>query len=370
MKTKIIYGLLSIGLIIIAFGVSSFLIKNKDKPDVDNSKQNNRYVKTSIPIIQESNSELSYRGRVTAYDQVSLAAEVSGKIMQGEVRFKTGQSFKKNDILLHIYSEDIEASLKSGKSSFLQTISIILPDLQVDYPEEYEKWNAFFQQVDPLKNLPELPAIQSNKEKVFLAANNVLASYYNLQKQEINLKRYTIRAPFDGSFKSVSKEIGAVCSPGAELASIIRTDKLEIIVAVFPKDLSWISDKDVVQISGHHENKLDAKIARISSNVDESTQSVNIYLHLDQNNKSTLLQGEYVDVTFNGMPISGFEIPREALVEGKYVYALQDQKLNKLAVNVIRQLSDSYIISGLNSSEKIVIESLTSIDQNVVYKSR
>lgn len=370
MKNTIIYGLLSAGLIIIAFTVSSFLINSKDKPKSDKGKQNNRYVKTAIPKVKETSSDLNYRGRVISYDQVSLAAEVSGKIMQGDIRFKTGQDFKKNDILLHIYSEDVEASLKSAKSSFLQTLSLILPDLQVDYPNEYEKWNSFFKLVDPLKELPELPNIDSNKEKVFLASNNVLASYYNLQKQEINLKRYTIRAPFNGSFKSVSKEIGAVCSPGAELASLIRSDKLEVIVSVFPKDLQWINNDENVQLKGHQNEIINAEVARVSSHVDENTQSVNVYLQLNQNNKSGLLQGEYVDVSFVGNSISGFEIPREALVDDAFVYQLQAEKLVKTPVTVIRKLDDSYIISGIDSTKEVVIESLTSINQNVIYKSR
>jgi len=128
---------------------------------------------------------------------------------------KTGESFNKNDIIIKIYSEDVEAALKSGKSSFLQTVSRILPDLKVDYKDQYDKWIAFLLSIDPEKPLPELPEINSDKERVFLASNNVLTSYYNLKQQQIKLKRYTIRAPFTGSFKSVNKEIGAVASSGS-----------------------------------------------------------------------------------------------------------------------------------------------------------
>jgi multidrug resistance efflux pump len=197
------------------------------------------YVKAEKAELVETESNMTYRGRVTAFDNVSLAAEVQGKIMRGDVRFKAGESFNKGDTLIKIYSRDVEATLKSGKSSLLQTISTILPDIKVDFPLEYEKWNSFFNDIDTENPLPHLPPINSNKEKVFLSANNVLSSYYDLQQQEINLLRYTIKAPFDGSFTSVSKEIGAIASPGSELATIIRSDKLEITVPVFPIDLDW-----------------------------------------------------------------------------------------------------------------------------------
>jgi len=370
MKNKIIYGLLSLVILAMAFIVSGFLIQSKAEPKVDHAKQNTMYVKTAKVLLEETESNMTYRGRVAAYDQISLAAEVSGKIMQGDVRFKTGESFKKNDVILYIYKEDMEAALKSGKSSFLQTLSKILPDIHVDYKDEYEKWNAFFQSVDPEKALPALPEINSNKEKVFLASNNVLASYYSLEQQEIKLSRYQIIAPFDGMFKSVNKEIGAVASPGAELASIIRSDKLEIIVPVFPADLKWIEKGKQVEVSDYKEMAQIAKVSRISQFVEEATQSVNVYLTYEVQKGISLLEGEFVDVVFDGVKITGFEIPREALVDGTNVYLLHEQKLVKTPVSILRQLDDSYIISGLDSSQNIVMESLASIDDHMTYLAR
>jgi hypothetical protein len=213
MKMKLIYGGLSVALIIAAFVFSGYLINAKPTPGSDKNIQNTMFVKAEKVNQVENESGMVYRGRVTAFDNVLLGAEVQGKIMQGDVRFKAGESFNKGDVLINIYKEDIEASLKSGKSSFLQTLSVILPDLRVDYPDEYEKWTSFFKAIDVGKKLPELPEINSDREKVFLAANNVLSSYYSLQQQEINLTRYTIYAPFTGSFKTVNKEIGAIASP-------------------------------------------------------------------------------------------------------------------------------------------------------------
>ena len=83
--------------------------------------------------MEENQTEMNYRGRLTAYDNVLLSAEVSGKIMPGDVRFKAGERFRQGEVLIHIYSEDVEATLKSGKSSYLQVISNILPDIKVDY---------------------------------------------------------------------------------------------------------------------------------------------------------------------------------------------------------------------------------------------
>ncbi len=368
MKKKILYGLASLVLIVLAFGVSGFLIKSKPEPKTDAAKHNIMYVKAEKVQLVETEAAMSYPGKVSAFDKVSLAAEVSGKIMQGDVRFKTGESFKKGDVLVNIYAEDVKASLKSGKSNFLQTLSKILPDLKVDYVSEFEKWNNFFNQVDPESPLPELPEIMSDKEKVFMASSNVLASYYTLQQQEINLTRYTIRAPFNGIFKTVNKEIGAVSSPGAELATLIRSDKLEVVVPVFPNDLQWIKKGDKVKIIGNNGIEQFATISRISGFIED--QSVNVYLTYLATGKNSFLEGEYVDAVYGNSIVSGFEIPREALIDNSFVYELKNGKLQKIEVEIIRQLADSYIISGIDASLTIVTESLASVNPSMEYISR
>jgi len=368
MKKKVMYGVVGVLLVAAAFAISGFLIQTKPQPKKDDAQHNTMYVKASKASIVENDAEMNYRGLITAFDNVSLAAEVSGRIMQGDVRFKAGESFRKGDVLLNIYSEDVKASLKSGKSSLLQTLSEILPDLKVDYPNEFDKWNSFFNSIDVDRPLPDLPTINSNKEKVFLAANDVLSTYYTIQEQEINLERYTIRAPFNGSFKTVTKEIGAVSTSGSELATIIRSDKLEIVVPVFPSDLKWISKGDKVTVIGSDGKEQSARVSRISGFVED--QSVNVYLTYLANGSSTFLEGEYVDVIFSGTKVSGVQIPREALVDGRYVYELNDGKLQKVAVKIERQLDDVYLISGIDSSRIIVTESLTSVSDHVEYLAR
>lgn len=370
MKKKIIYGLLSLVVLAGAIGLSGYLVNAKPEPKKDNKKHNVTFVKADHVTMTETETDMPYRGRVTAFDNVSLSAEVTGKILQADVRFKEGESFRKGEVLIRIYSEDVEAALKSGKSSLLQTISQILPDLKVDYRVEYDKWMNFFNAIDVEKPLPALPAIDSNKEKVFLAANNVLSSYYTLQQKEINLERYTIIAPFNGSFTSVNKEIGAVSSPGGELATIIRTDKLEVTVPVWPSDLSYISKGDKVAITNHSGVEKEATVSRISTFVEAASQSVNVYLTYQAVGNFGFLEGEYVDVEFKGEPVSGFKIPREALFNGHYVYALKEGKLEIISVEVLRQLDDYYIISGMDDDVMIVTESMASINPNTEYKSR
>ncbi len=369
-KTKIIYGGVSIVLVVGALIFTSKLISAKPEPRMDEGMQNTMYVQTDSVKYMDKQSDLFYRGRVTAYDNVSLSSEVQGMIMKGDVRFKEGEVFKKGDVLVRIYSKDVEATLKSDKSTFLQTLSSILPNLRVDYPEEYNKWLSFFNSLDVEKALPELPEINSNKEKVYLAANDVLSGYYTLRQQEITLSRYTIRAPFNGSFTAVNKEIGAIASAGVELATLVRIDKLEVTVPVFPDDLKWIKTGATVTLKDDEGNEQEATVSRISDFVDESNQLVNVFLTFNPNGKYDFLLGAYVDVTFVGGKVTGYQIPREAVVDGNYVYELKGKELEKTEIKILQSLEDSYIIAGVDPNTQVVTESLASVSSNVEYLAR
>lgn len=361
------------GIAIIIGGVviSGYLIKSKPDPKKDDQQLNTMNVKANKVQYSEIETNMKYRGRVAAFNTVDLTAEVSGRLLQGDILFKQGEAFKKNDVIVKIYKEDTKATHKASMSSFLQTLAQILPDIKVDFPNEYEKWNSFFIAIDPEKSLPKLPVMNSNQEKVFLSANNVLTNYYNLQNQEIELSKYTIKAPFNGTFKAVNKEIGASATTGSALATLISSDKLEIVVGVFPNDLKWIKKGDKATLIDKYGEKKSVTISRISGFVEEETQSVNVYLTLYPSlGKVNSLEGEYVDVFFQGQTVLGYEIPREAIIDDSYVYELKEGKLSKIKIDVVRLLNDSYIIAGVDSAKTIVTESLTSISPNCEYKAR
>lgn len=370
MKTKILYTIAAIAVLVLSIFISGKMIMSKPVPKSTKQAQNYLNVKAQKAENSNFSSNIQYRGRISSYENVSLSAEVSGKILQGDIPFKAGQDFKKNNVLVKIYNEDVKAALMSGRSSFMRTLSSILPDINFDFPNEYEKWKTFFNNIKVDSNLPELPNINSDQEQIFLASKGVLTEYYSLKQQEITLKKYTIYAPFDGSLKTVSKAIGAVTNMGAELASIIRTDKLEVTVPVLPEDTKWIKVGDQVNLIGINKTE-SGKVSRIANFVDPSTQSINIYIDYYPNGENAFLEGEYIDVQFEiSKKVMGIKIPREALLDNNKVYVIETESLKLKQVKIERSLEDFYIISGINNGEQIITESLADVSEGTKVKAR
>lgn len=361
MNKKIWYTIAGAGIVIFSIMVAGFLVANQEAPERNMDSEQVLYVKAQ-PVKNESHySSVDYRGRVSSSENISLATEVVGKIEQGDVPFKSGQNFKKEQVMVRINDADAKAGMQSAVSSFLRSLSNILPDISVDFPDEYDKWKDFFNRIDVYGTLPELPKRNSEKEQIFLASNGILTEYYALKQREITLGKYELVAPFDGAFKRVNREIGAIASMGVELASVIRTDRLEIIAPVFPDDAKWIKVGDVVNISKGNEKVYSGKVSRLASFVDPTTQSINVYVAY-KNIDNKILEGEFVDLVFNiSKPVAGAELPRESLIDDNHVYVINGNNIERAEVEVVQLLDDKVIISGLNEQQLVVTESLVNV---------
>jgi hypothetical protein len=340
---------------------SMMFLRNKPEAKKDLVVQNSIAVKSKVVTNQQISSDIKYPGRVNSAENVSLAAEVNGRIMQGSVPLKEGQSFTKGQLLVEIFGEDTEASLKASRSNFLRTLSLTLPDINIDFSESYNKWNTYFQIVNINNKLPKLPEIKSESEKVFMASNGVLSEYYNIQKQEITLDKYQIWAPFSGYYKVVNKEVGALASNGVEIAIIVRNDKLEVIVPISVKDAKRVKHGQKFRIISNEKEYI-GTLSRIAGFVEESTQSVNIYISYTPESKHELFEGELVSVSFNTTTIQlGTSLPREAVMPDGTVFIVVDNKLKKQAVEIIQQLEDESCVKGLNEGDTVVVESLVNV---------
>lgn len=362
MKRKILNISITLTIITIAILASAFMIRNKPVPERDLNKQEVLYVKTELATTSEIHPEASYRGRVASLENVVMSAEVSGKILPGDVPLKEGQSFSKGEVLIHIYNEDIKASLQSMRSSYLQLMSSALPDLKIDYPDQYQKWSGFFNSIDISAMIPELPVIESEKERVFVASKNILTQYYSIIQQEVNYKRYTLYAPFNGTYKTVISEVGSVASMNMQIATLIRTDKMEVIVPVLPEELEWMSEGMEVKLNRNNGRTVMGTVSRVAGFIDPGSQSVNVYVSVKNNRSSHLLEGEYVEAEFTSPgTVTGMIVPREALLNEKSIYVLENGQIEKRQVRVVDRLEDFYIIDGYHEGEYIVVESLVDV---------
>ncbi len=357
---KLIIIISGFGIVLFAYFSMLWLSDMKITPPRKPPKEVVRYVKAEKVEYNNVVTEVEAMGRVTSKTEVSLIAEVRGEIMKGDSSFKIGQSFNKGDLLVKIDDEIELYNMKSRKSSFLNSVAGMLPDLRISFPENYEEWNSFMESIDIDSKLPDLPELSSTQERIYMASRNILTNYYTIKSAEANFESYHIYAPFSGTITEVSLEEGAVANPGSRLGKIINTKNLELEVPVEIGSAKWLKVGQKVEV--YDSKKISSwkgKIVRKSQNVNPTTQSINVYISLNSTSRNPLYKGEYLTANFSGIKLfSVMEIPRKAVFNQNEVFIVQDGLLEKREIIIEKINKDKIYFTGLETGVEIVAEPL------------
>ncbi len=347
----------------LSYGLMRYLISLKEAPPVKASREMKRFVKVATVQYKSIISPLSEPGRVSSVKEVDIIAEASGKIIKSAIALKKASVFSKGDILFTIYTDEAALALKAKKSQFLNSLANLLPEIGFDFPEHEENFKIFFSSVDIDKSLPPLPEIMDEKMKIFLSSRNILSDYYSIKKDELQLDRYTVRAPFNGTYSDVYMEAGAYANTGNKIAHAICTDEMELEIPLERFNAKWahIGDKVIVS-SKLRKQEWTGTIIRKSQFVDKNTQSQSVFVKVKNHTDPPILVGEYLKVHFPGQKIpNAMEIPRNAVFNSDEVFVVVDGRLQKRNINIIKKNESTLIFNGLDEGEFLVIQALINV---------
>ncbi len=351
--------------IFLAMMLSQYFVDNKAVPETREKEEAKLYVKAAPVVYATNTTGISATGRLATQHAVDLITSVPGELLPGEVSLKEGKKFSKGQLLVRIFDGEAKNNLKASKSRFLNGIAGILPDMKIDFPNRYNSWLTFFNNIDISKPLPELPKFSSDKEKVFLASRNILNDYYTILSAQINFGKYHIYAPFNGTFTNVMMQVGSIVNPGNRVASMIKTGKHELEVPVKIDDIYWVNIGDDVVVSTKDGlRSWIGKVLRISDYVDPNSQSITVYVALESSKETPLYEGQYLKAVFEEKNLDGsMEIPRNAIFNKEMVYIIEDGKLKKQKVNILKTNETTALFTGLESGTMVVTEPLVNAQE-------
>ncbi len=349
--------------ILVLLGAFSFFLMqmfSKQKEEIKQPKIEKKLPKVKAKTVSYSNVmvDVEQTGRLLSTSTVDLIAEVSGKMLQGGVALTSGASFHKGDVLLNIFDKEAKLALKAAKSRYLSSIAGVLPDLKYDYPDNYNNWLDFFNDIKIDKPLPAFPKVSSENERIYLASRNILNDYFTIQSNEIRLKKYVIRAPFNGAFTQVNLEVGSIASPGSRIAKMIKTDILELQVPLNMEEIAYVKKGNKVKV--HFQGKeYEGVVNRVSDFVDHASQSIFVYVTMHNSKKLPLFEGMYMKASFAESELKEvMQVPRECVFNFDEVYIVKDGKLAKKRIEIAKVDEYFAYIRGLKKESQIVIESL------------
>lgn len=297
-------------------------------------------------------------GRLMAKNRIEIFAEVQGVMQSTQKEFKPGAQYRKGQTIVSIRNDDFYANLQSQKSNLQNLITSILPDLRLDYPSAYQKWDDYLRNFDMDKPIAKLPEPSSDKEKFFITGRNIYTTYYSTKNLEIILTKYNLKAPYDGVLTDALVTPGSLVRPGQKLGEYIDPTVYEMEVSVNKSILNAlkVGQSVLVRDAENNSQNWNGKIIRINGKVDRTTQTVMVYIELKG---KELREGMYLEAIMNGEAIeNSVEISRSLMVDQSKVYIVTDGALDLVKVTPVFYNEKTVIVKGLEDGKQLVSKAI------------
>lgn len=360
---SIILGILL--LILTYFGVK-YMISSNQKPTLP-PKLNVNSVFVQTVENRDVAIQISASGNIVAKNKIELYSEVQGVLVPLNKEFKPGNSYQKGETILKIDNQEHLANLQAQKSNLFNSIASIMPDLRLDYPNEFQKWEDYLNLFDFDKSTPPLPETNSDKEKFFISGRNIYTTYYNVKNLEVRLSKYALRAPFNGILTEALVNQGTLIRQGQKLGEFIDPSNYEMEIAVNANYKELMQIGKTVELHDLEKTKRwQGKVVRINGKIDQASQTLKVFIQVAGEG---LKEGMYLEADLQAKTEqNAFEISRKLLVNNENVYQVKDTVLMLTPVRTVYFSDQTAVIKGLENGTKILSKPVPGAYDGMVVK--
>lgn len=340
----------------VAILVGSFFMAKKIMAPKESKTGAYREKSTKVFVDDVQNGQVpiavKVNGRLEAVDELELFAEVQG-VFQSDKKFRPGTAYSKGELIIKVNDTQDRANLKAQRSSLLNQIVQLLPDIKFDYPEEYEKWSGYVEDFNINEPTKPLPQPSSEREKFFIAGKNLSTAFYNIKQLEAQLDKYRIYAPFSGILTEALVNPGSLIRPGQKLGTLTSQNNFELAIPIREEYAGMLRTGSTIEVQSELDGrKIKGRLLRINPSVDPGSQTVTAYVQLKS---SGLREGMFFNAELPLQPIdSAMEINRKLLVKNKFVYGVKDSFLVEYDVIPVHYNKETVIVRGLEDGQRIL----------------
>lgn len=314
-----------------------------------------------IPIVVPANGNLKAKRRV------ELFSEVQGVFRSGSKLFRTGQEYNAGQTLIRIDASEYYASVQSAKSNLYNLLTSIMPDLRLDYPEIYPKWQEYLNGFDLNSTTPMLPEMESEKEKFFISGRGIISNYYNVKNLEQRLSKYNISAPFKGVLTDALVTEGTLVRVGQKLGEYINIGVYELEVSISKTYGDFLKVGKKVALSNLDKTQeYMGEVSRVNGRVDQNSQTITVFIEVSGDN---LKEGQYLEANLQAKEESNaIEIDRSLLLENNQIFVVRDSILDLIDVIPVYFTDKKVVLKNVPDSEVIIAKALTGAYSGMLVK--
>ncbi|MBN1782447.1 efflux RND transporter periplasmic adaptor subunit [bacterium] len=305
-------------------------------------------------VHQNVSLEIEMTGPLYAYHRADIYAEVSGVLQVTDPPFRAGLFFEAGQVLLKIDDGVFRNNVLAQRSALMNQITLLLPDLQIDFPNSAVIWQDYLSGYDIHQNLGPLPEASSDQERYYIASRNIYQQYYTIKSMEATLEKYTIRAPFPGIIATTEVNPGTLIRTGQKLGELAGTGLYEMEASVTLDEAEQLRTGQPVKMTSEDmPGEFRGTIQRINSVLDRASMTVKVYIH---SRDQRLRDGMYMSATAQGSAIPDVVRLKRDLLVGNQVYVVRDSVLTLHPVTVVSEKGEYVLVRGLTDGMQLLFE--------------
>ena len=363
---KIILFVLGVVLLVGAIFGAKLIIDSKEPPETKIRKTvKTVFVDTvqnsTVPILIPANGNLIAKHRVELYAEVQGVFEFSAK------PFRAGQAYKKGQALIKMNALEYRASVQSAKSDLYNQITAIMPDLRLDYPEVYPKWQEYLKGFVIDKAVPPLPKSETDKERFFINGRGINTAYYNVKNLEERLVKYRITAPFDGVLIEALVTEGTLIRSGQKLGEFIDPEVYELQVAIAKEYADLLQEGESVSLTNSKKTQsYTGTVSRINASIDQATQTVSVFIEVRD---ASLKEGMYLKANIEAKKVeNAIALDRSLVNDSNEMFVVKDTILSSIKVQPIYFSDKQVVVKGIPDGEVILAKQISGAYKGMLVK--
>lgn len=267
---KIILAILPLAVLILGIGGMLALASRKASHRREVAADQPPLVRTVEVVLAPGGLDLEADGVVVPFREVTVAAEISGRVVSKPEKFRAGRVVTQGEVLLKIDPRDyqldverLERQLAQSRAT-LEELAVEVANAEALIELSKEEWalqQGELKRVENLRRTVSESEIDRVKRAEWSSRNNLLSLRNQsqllnarrrglehardliatqLEKARLDLERTEVVAPLDGIIVGDQVEQNSFVTKGAELFRIEDSSRVEVKFNLTMDDLAWI----------------------------------------------------------------------------------------------------------------------------------
>ncbi|OVE73577.1 hypothetical protein BVX94_03470 [bacterium B17] len=357
---------LIIGIMIIAAGIGGAVILVATKPQAVRKRPPEMTPVVEVASIERMNhhARLELMGTIIPAETIELKARVKGEITRTHKDWIEGGRIPANSEILKIEDSDYSIALRQVQSEHTQAKSELRLEMGKQDVAKRE-WELVGKKGDGIDNelalrVPQLKSAQAREK----------AAKAKVEMAELNLKRTTVKAPFNALVVKRNVNIGDQASVSASLGTLVNTDRYHVRVSIPVDQLKWIELPDENKTGSAAEIvlqggvKCTGTVIKLLADLEDQGRMARLLVEIRDplKNNARVLLNSFVRVNIVGKQITdSYSVKRIHYRENDSIWLLAaDKTLHVLQVQPIWSDRENIVFNAdISEGEELITSGLS-----------